>query len=127
MHKETSVNRRSIPGAGTLRFGRSVMKDMWFNGLMSQFNIYDRVPHSHAEIEEHIQMPHCCHDKLLSGNWLNWDTIIKYWTLNGTARIDQGADCTNFESKKTIFCHHKSGFKSYVGIWLVAVSNAPSN
>ena len=97
MHKETSVGRRAIPGTGTLRLGRSVMKDLWFNGLISQFNIFDRVPHSQAEIEEHIQMQHCCHDKLPSGNWLNWDTIIKYWTLNGTARIDKGADCTNFE------------------------------
>ena len=102
IHNE-SVSKQAIPGTGTLRLGHSEIEGAnWYNGFISQLNIYNWRPYSHKQIEEQIQGQHCCHDNLLLGNWLNWTHVIESWTLHGSARVDKGVECTSFDSM-TIF------------------------
>ena len=106
IHEEHPVSRRAISGTGTLRLGYSVLEEeKWFNGLIAQFNIYNRAPYSREEIGERIQKQHCCHDKLPQGNWLSWSQMIRSWTLHGSVRVDKGVECTSFESTKTFVLH----------------------
>lgn len=103
IHSE-SVSKRAIPGTGTLRLGHSEMEGAkWYNGFISQLNIYNWVPGSRKQIDEQIQGQHCCNDKLLQGNWLNWTHVIGSWTLHGSARVDKGVECTSFESMTMFF------------------------
>ena len=101
IHNE-SVSKQAIPGTGTLRLGHSEIGANWYNGFISQLNIYNWAPYSLKQIEEQIQGQHCCHNNLLPGNWLNWTHVIESWTLHGSARVDKGVECTSFDSM-TIF------------------------
>ncbi len=116
IHEERFVSRRAIPGNGTLRLGHSRLEGAkWFNGLISQLNIYGRALYSPAEIRERVQGQHCCRDNLPNGNWLNWDQATKFWTLHGTARFDKGADCTSFQSTQTFVLYWE--FRKFFIIW----------
>ena len=103
IHKERSVGSKALPGAGTLRLGRTrFMGINWFNGMISEFNIYTRAL-SDREIGEIIQRQHCCNKDMQHGDWLSWNEVTNSWTVHGSARVDRGSECTSFDGMTTLF------------------------
>lgn len=90
------LKSRPIPGGGKLRLGRLTRADdVWFSGLISQFNIFGRA-FSQNEVRVLTRKLHCC-NTLPRGDWMSWRNVIDSVKLFGNVRSNFGADCTSFE------------------------------